>query len=196
MSKVLYFKLDYTQEERLEELADEILLRDQLGNISDKKYDFCVDMIDLNKETYLKKVYDKYKSKFSSFEHYYEERENLKEEFKNCKRTRKRKKLKAIIDEIERDMISIVENSIYPLPEHKKISLDSNILEVKKSIDALIMDCDMTEEEIDIYFMLREGCTYKEIAKMMNTNHIKIHMKVNEIKDKLEKLDVDYNEYI
>lgn len=195
MSKILYFNLDCEDEKRLKELADEILLRDQLDNISDKQYDFCTDLIDLSNETYIKRIYDKYKNKFNSLEHYYNERENLKEEFKKCKITKKRKKLKSMMDEIEKDMISIIENSNYPLPEREKISLDSNILEVKKSIDALIMNCDMTDDEIDIYFMLKDGYTCKEIAEIMNTNHLKIHMKVNTIKDKLYGIDVDYNEH-
>lgn len=196
MGKVLYFKLDFTEKERLKELADEILLRDQLGDINSKHYDFCMDLIDLRQETYLKNIYDKYRSKLRGVEDYYKARESLKEEFKNCKRTRRRNKLKAMMDELERDIINIVENSIYPLQNHEKISLDSNILEVKKNIDELMIDCDLTDEEIDIYFMLRDGNTYKDIAKVMNTNHIKIHMKVNEIINKLEKLDVDYSEYV
>lgn len=192
MGKLLYFKLDYTDEERLEELADEILLRDQLGDVNSKHYDFCMDLIDLRQENYLKNIYDKYKNKLKGIEDYYEARESLKEEFKNCKMTRKRNKLKAMMDELERDIINIVENSIYPLPNHEKISLDTNILEVKKNIDELIIDCDLTDEEIDIYFMIIDGNTYKDVAKAMNTNHIKIHTKVNDIKNKLEKLNIDY----
>lgn len=195
MGDLLYFGLENYSNEQLKNLADEILLRDQLDDM-DMKYAFCLDMIDLNRENYLNKVYEKYKNKLQSINYYYEQRENIKNEFKDCKDARRRKILKNTMDEIENDILTIVGNSIYPLPEREKVSLDSNILEVKNSIDKLIINSDMSDEEMDIYFMLRDGYTYKEIAENMHTNHLKIHTKIKDIKNKLMLMGVDYDEQI